>query len=101
MPSSDIYVQITATSKASERSRSVVVLVPRQNIENFRKSGERKTVSADYIFVPDVSLRQITLNSSVSVICGICTTIAENVVFLRRYSCGKFCKLFNISVTSG
>ena len=35
-------------------------------------SGERKTVSANYIFVPDESLRQITLNSLVSVICGIC-----------------------------
>jgi hypothetical protein len=37
MPSGDIYVQITATSEASEKSRSVIVLVPRENIENFRK----------------------------------------------------------------
>jgi hypothetical protein len=37
MPSGDIYVQITATSETSERSRSVIVLVPRQNIVNFRK----------------------------------------------------------------
>jgi hypothetical protein len=36
MPPSDIYVQVTATSEASEKSRSVVVLVPRKNIENFR-----------------------------------------------------------------
>jgi hypothetical protein len=37
MPGGDIYVQITATPETSERSRSVVVLVPRENIENFRK----------------------------------------------------------------
>jgi len=44
MPSSDIYVQITATSKASEKSRTVVVLVPRENIENFRKQiNDRKS----------------------------------------------------------
>jgi hypothetical protein len=30
------------------------------------------TVSAIYNFVPDESLRQITLNSLASVICGIC-----------------------------
>jgi hypothetical protein len=35
MQSGDIYVQVTATS--DEKSRSVVVLVPRENIENFRK----------------------------------------------------------------
>ena len=42
MPSGDIYVQVTASSKASERSRSVVVLVPRENIENFRKQKNNR-----------------------------------------------------------
>jgi len=40
MPAGDIYVQITATSETSERSRSVVVLVPQENIENFRKQKD-------------------------------------------------------------
>ena len=34
--------------------------------------GEGKTVSAQYNFFPDQSLRQITLNSLASVLCGIC-----------------------------
>ena len=33
----DIYVQMTASSESSGKSRSVVVLVPRANIENFRR----------------------------------------------------------------
>jgi hypothetical protein len=37
MPSDNIYVQLTATSESSDKLRSVVVLVPRENIENFRK----------------------------------------------------------------
>jgi hypothetical protein len=37
MTSLDIYVQITAFSQSSGRSRSVIVLVPRANIENFRR----------------------------------------------------------------
>ncbi len=47
MPSSDIYVQVTATSEASEKSRSVVVLVPRENIENFRKQKSNR-ISDDH-----------------------------------------------------
>jgi len=47
MPSGDIYVQITATSAASERSKSVVVLVPRENIENFRKQKTNR-ISDDH-----------------------------------------------------
>src|SRR5260370_24396571 len=47
MPSGDIYVQVTATSKASEKSRSVVVLVPRENIENFRKQKNNR-ISDDH-----------------------------------------------------
>jgi hypothetical protein len=37
MTSVDIYVQITASSQPSGKSRSVIVLVPRANIENFRR----------------------------------------------------------------
>jgi hypothetical protein len=37
MPADDIYVQITASSPSSEKSRSVVILVPRANRENFRR----------------------------------------------------------------
>jgi hypothetical protein len=37
MPDGDIYVQVTATSESSGKSRSVVVLVPRLNIEEFRR----------------------------------------------------------------
>jgi hypothetical protein len=33
MPGSDIYVQVTASSGASAKSRSVVVFVPRKNID--------------------------------------------------------------------
>lgn len=36
-PADDIYVQITASSVTSGKSRSVVVLVPRANRENFRR----------------------------------------------------------------
>jgi hypothetical protein len=37
MPPGDIYVQMTASSESSGKSRSVVVLVPRANIEHFRR----------------------------------------------------------------
>src|ERR1700744_3219212 len=37
MTSVDIYVQITASSQASGKTRSVIVLVPRANIEHFRR----------------------------------------------------------------
>jgi hypothetical protein len=44
MTSTDIYVQITASSQSSGISRSVIVLVPRVNIENFRRQkGDSKT----------------------------------------------------------
>src|SRR6516162_5005234 len=45
MQSGDIYVQVTATSDG--KSRSVVVQVPRQNIENFRKQKNDK-ISSDH-----------------------------------------------------
>jgi hypothetical protein len=35
MASADIYVQITATSSISDRSKSVVVLVPRNAIQEY------------------------------------------------------------------
>jgi hypothetical protein len=37
MPTDDIYVQVTASAAASGKSRSVVVLVPRANRENYRR----------------------------------------------------------------
>ena len=37
MTSVDIYVQITASSQPSGKSRSVIVLVPGANIDNFRR----------------------------------------------------------------
>jgi hypothetical protein len=36
-PANDIYVQITASSASSGKSRSVVILVPSANRENFRR----------------------------------------------------------------
>ena len=36
MPSTDIYVQITATAASSGRSKSVVVLVPQTTIEEYK-----------------------------------------------------------------
>jgi hypothetical protein len=42
MASSDIYVQVTATSETSEKSRSVIVLVPRANIENFKREKNNR-----------------------------------------------------------
>jgi hypothetical protein len=38
MDSSDIYVQITATSELSARSKSVIVLVPRNAIEKCKST---------------------------------------------------------------
>src|SRR5271166_2377518 len=46
--------------------------------------GEAKTVSANYIFVPDESLRQITLNSLASVICEICGYLLSSVFGLSQ-----------------
>lgn len=46
MASADIYVQITATSASSSRSKSVVVLVPRNAIEEY-KSQVHATKDAD------------------------------------------------------
>jgi hypothetical protein len=37
MPTGGIYVQVTASSESSRKLRTVVVFVPRANIENFRK----------------------------------------------------------------
>jgi hypothetical protein len=44
MPSDDIYVQVTAANESSRQSRSVVILVPRSNIEDFkRQTNESKS----------------------------------------------------------
>jgi hypothetical protein len=43
MPIGDIYVQITASSASSGKSRSVIVLVPRANIERFRTEKSNKS----------------------------------------------------------
>jgi hypothetical protein len=45
MPVDDIYVQITASAASSARSRTVVVLVPRTNRENFKT--EQKDSKSD------------------------------------------------------
>ena len=37
MSKGDIYVQLTASSGSTGKSRSVIVLVPRANIERFRE----------------------------------------------------------------
>jgi hypothetical protein len=37
MPKRDLYVQLTASSGPTGKSRSVIVLVPRANIEKFRE----------------------------------------------------------------
>jgi len=36
----DIYVQVTATAEDSERAKSIIVLVPRKSIEDWRISGK-------------------------------------------------------------
>jgi hypothetical protein len=38
MSKGDIYVQLTASSGSTGKSRSVIVLVPRANIERFREN---------------------------------------------------------------
>jgi hypothetical protein len=45
MLTDDIYVQVTASAAASGKSRSVVVLVPRANRENYRR--EQKDAKSD------------------------------------------------------
>jgi hypothetical protein len=52
MASSDIYVQVTATSERSNPPKSLVVLVPRKNIEEYksrmaRHSAEDKLIAKD------------------------------------------------------
>jgi hypothetical protein len=43
MPTDDIYVQVTASSDSPAKSRSVLILVPRANIENFRRKESDST----------------------------------------------------------
>ena len=52
MASSDIYVQVTATSERSSSPKSLVVLVPRKNIEDYKSrmpgnSADDKLVAKD------------------------------------------------------
>jgi hypothetical protein len=47
MSTHDLYVQVTASSKSSGKFRSVVVLVPRVNIEQFRRQ-RNDSKSDDY-----------------------------------------------------
>jgi hypothetical protein len=47
MPPGDIYLQVTASSQSSGRSRSVIILVPRANIEKF-KSQKNDLKSDDH-----------------------------------------------------
>ena len=43
MASSDIYVQVTATSETSSSPKSLVVLVPRKNIEDHKSRMPRNS----------------------------------------------------------
>jgi hypothetical protein len=49
MASGDIYVQVTATPSSSGAPKSVVVLVPRTNIENYRLKISGKKSDDDLI----------------------------------------------------
>ena len=42
MASDDIYVQVTATPDASRRPKSIVVLVPRKSIEEYKSTKATK-----------------------------------------------------------
>jgi hypothetical protein len=52
MASGDIYVQITATPVGSGGPRSVVVLVPRSQIEEYRISGKKSEAIAQQLAEP-------------------------------------------------
>ena len=47
MSTNDLYVQVTASSESSGKFRSVVVLVPRANIEQYRRQ-KNDSKSDDY-----------------------------------------------------
>jgi hypothetical protein len=52
MASNDIYVQVTATPESSKTPKSLVVLVPRKNIEDYksrmpRNSPDDKSIAKD------------------------------------------------------
>ena len=46
MPAEDIYVQITASSQSSGKARSVIILVPGPNLDQFR-SQKKDAKSTD------------------------------------------------------
>ncbi|HZC34820.1 MAG TPA: hypothetical protein VE242_04365 [Chthoniobacterales bacterium] len=41
MATGDIYVQVTATAEASQRAKSIVVLVPGKIVEDCRTAGKK------------------------------------------------------------
>src|ERR1700730_3637346 len=65
----DIYVQVTASSESLGKSRSVVVLVPRANIEQFR-SQTHDSISDDH---------------------SVARTLAEPLGSIRFHSPNNFC----------
>ena len=52
MASGDIYVQVTATPDGSGRPKSVIVLVPRKNIEEHQISGKKPEAIARHLADP-------------------------------------------------
>jgi len=54
MASSDIYVQVTATSQSSNPPKSLVVLVPRENIEEYKSRMPRHSVD-DKLIAKDLA----------------------------------------------
>jgi len=52
MASGDIYVQVTATPDGSGPSKSVIVLVPRKNIEEYQIPGKKPEAIAQQLADP-------------------------------------------------
>jgi hypothetical protein len=52
MESGDIYVQVTATPNGSGRPKSVIVLVPREIIEEHQISGKKPEAIARHLADP-------------------------------------------------
>ena len=54
MACSDIYVQVTATSQSSNPPKSLVVLVPRKNIEEYKSQMPRHSAD-DRLIAKDLA----------------------------------------------
>src|ERR1700731_2531345 len=52
MAPGDIYVQVTATPDGSRRPKSVIILVPRKNIEEYQISGKQPEAIAQHLADP-------------------------------------------------